>query len=93
MFLQSIHSLKIGEIYSAFQISRGYFHSPSNFYHERHTLFHSFKLFMMKGIHCYFELIIQIYFVTIPMVTGDDDEGTILDMVIESSPPLYHYHL
>jgi len=37
---------------------------------------------------------IQIYFVIIPMVTGDD-EGTIMAMVIEPSPPLYHhpYHL
>jgi len=34
----------------------------------------------------------QIYFATIPMVTGVD-EGTILVMVIEPSLPLYHYHL
>jgi len=34
---------------------------------------------------------IQIYFVTIPMVTGGD-KGTMLAMVIEPSPPLYHHH-
>jgi len=43
-------------------------------------------------IRIFSTMLIQIYFVTIPIVTGGD-EGTILVMVIKPSPPLYHHHI
>jgi len=53
--------------------------------------FASFSSFEPDVILCCVCQTTQDLFVTKPMVTGGD-EGTILGMVIEPSPPFYHHH-